>query len=80
MTPELQAYYEARAEMFASKGWQDLIEDIKAMRDSTDTVASIDDLRKLGVRQGEVSMMDWLLNLQRVSDETFLELNYASAA
>ncbi len=80
MTPELQAYYEARMEMFGSKAWKDLIEDIQAMRDSTDTVSSIDDLRKLGIRQGEVSMMDWFLNLQSVSEEAYEELKNASAA
>ncbi len=80
MTPELQAYYEARLEMFASKGWVDLIEDIQQMRNATDTVASIDDLRKLGVRQGEVSMMDWFLSIQRISEEAYEELKNATAA
>ncbi len=80
MTPELQAYYEARLEMFASKGWADLIEDIQQMRDATDTVSSIDDLRKLGVRQGEVSMMDWFLNIRRMSEEAYEEIKNETAA
>lgn len=74
MNEELKAYYEDRFEMFASKGWKDLIDDIREMRKATDTVASIDDLRKLGVRQGEVSMMDWWLSLQEVSEKAYEEL------
>ncbi len=79
MAPELQAYYEARFDMMSSKGWKDLIEDIQKMRDATDTITGVDDLRKLGIRQGEVSIMDWLLNLQKVSEETFEELQNETA-
>ena len=31
MSPELQAYYEARVSMMATEGWTDLIIDIDAM-------------------------------------------------
>ena len=74
MTPELQKYYEDRFRMMQTQGWKDLVEDVQKMRDYTDTLSGIDDLRKLGVRQGEVWQMDWLLNLERVSEETYEEL------
>lgn len=74
MTPELRDYYEARFSMFATQGWRQLIEDLKAMRDATDTISGIDDIRKLGVRQGELSIMDWLLNLQQISEQAYEEL------
>ncbi len=74
MSPILQKYYEDRFTMMQTKGWKDLMEDIGNMKVATDTVSGIDDLRKLGVRQGEVSMMDWMLSLERVSEETYEEL------
>lgn len=74
MNKELQEYYDARFEMFASKGWKDLIIDVEAMRTSTNTVSGIDDLRKLGVRQGEISIMDWLISLERLSTEVYKEI------
>ena len=74
MTPELQKYYEARFDMFASQGWKDLMDDVAKMREATDTVAGLSDLVKLGVRQGELSIMQWILSLQDVSEETYRQL------
>ena len=74
MTPELQKYYEARFDMFASQGWQDLMDDVAKMREATDTVAGLSDLVKLGVRQGELSIMQWILSLQDVSEEAYRQL------
>lgn len=74
MTPELQRYYEDRIAMMSSRAWKELIEDIQKMRDSTDTVSGLDDMRKLGIRQGEVSMMDWFISIGQVSRDAYEEL------
>lgn len=74
MTPELQKYYEDRMAMMSSPAWREFVEDVREMRDSTDTISGIDDLRKLGVRQGEVSMMDWIISIEQVSREAYEEL------
>ena len=74
MDKDLRDYYDHRMALFNSQGWKDLRDDIQTMRDSTDTVQGVDDLRKLGVRQGEVSMMDWFLNIERMSREAYDEL------
>ncbi len=74
MTEELQRYYEARFSMFATEGWADLIADIQAMRNATDTIAGLKDLHALGVRQGEVSIMDWMLTLKQMSETAYKEL------
>jgi hypothetical protein len=71
---QLEDYYGARLEMFRTKGWKDLMEDVQNMKASTNHVSGIDDLRQLGLRQGEVSMMDWLLTLQTVSEDAYNEL------
>lgn len=74
MNEELKKYYEARFEMFASQGWKDLVEDVQEMLKANDTVSGLEDLRKLGVRQGEISIMHWLLSLQELSEKAFEEL------
>ena len=74
MTPELQKYYEARFDMFASQGWQDLMEDVAKMREATDTVSGLSDLLKLGTRQGELNMIYWLLTLKDISEEAYRQL------
>ncbi len=71
MTPELEKYYKDRFDMMQTQGWKDLMVDVQRMRDANDTVGGIDDLRKLGFRQGEVSMIDWMLSLQKVSEEAY---------
>ena len=41
MTPELQAYYEARLNMMTTKGWLDLMEDVQAMLVATNTLEGV---------------------------------------
>ena len=73
MTPELQRYYEDRLDMMSSKAWNDLMEDVSAMLKATDTLsgATVDNLR---FKQGEVSMMQWLLSLKEVSENAYEDL------
>lgn len=79
MTPELQRYYEDRLDMMGSKAWMELMEDVADMLKATDTLsgATIDNLR---FRQGEVSMMNWMLSLKSVSEAAYEELQNASNA
>lgn len=73
MTPELQRYYEQRFDMMASEGWNDLMEDVKAMLDATNTLDGVkpEDVR---FKQGEISIMKWLLTLKATSESTFEDL------
>lgn len=79
MSPELKKYYEDRLEMMSSSAWREFIEDVQNMKASTNTINGIDDMRKLGIRQGEISIMDWIINLKTVSEETFEELQREDA-
>ncbi len=74
MTEELEKYYENRLAMFASQGWKDLMDDVRQMLETTDTVQSVQDLRQLGLKQGEVSMMNWLLTIEDLSRKSYKEL------
>lgn len=74
MTPELQKYYEARFDMFASEGWTDLMMDIEKMLSSTNTLESVSDEKTLHFRRGEVSMMRWMLSLKPISELAYADL------
>ena len=74
MNRELQDYYEDRFSMMASKGWQNLIEDIDLMLSSTDTIRGVDTEQQLWFRKGEVSIMTWLKNLRESSNEVYEQL------
>ena len=76
ITHELQRYYEDRQAMMGSQAWLDLIEDVKAMRAATNTLSGVtaDNLR---FKQGEISIMDWLLSLSDMTNAVYEELQNA---
>ena len=74
MNRELQDYYESRFEMMATKGWQDLLEDLELMITSTDTVSGIDTTEQLHFRKGEMSIMNWIKTLRESSTEVYEQL------
>lgn len=74
MDKELQKYYEDRFEMFTTKGWKDLIVDIEKIKSSI-KVEDIPDERTLFARRGELRIMNWLLSLKDVSEQTYKDLD-----
>ena len=78
MDRELQEYYEERFSMCSSKGWKQLIEDVKAMKEATDTLKGADTIESLFFKKGEVSIMDWLLSLEDSSREVYDQLQEES--
>lgn len=71
MTPELQKYYQDRFSMLSTQGWKDLIDDVKEMKDATNRLDGVEDEKMLHFRKGEVSIMNWLLSLKEVSEESY---------
>lgn len=74
MQVELQEYYENRSDMFATKGWKDLMEDVQNMYDSYNDISNIETTENFWQRKGYVEMLHWLLNLQKVSEATYEDL------
>lgn len=74
MTPEQQAYYENQFSMFGERGWKDLIEDFQGIRDATDRISGVkpEDLR---FKQGELSIINLILNREAVWREAYDELS-----
>ena len=74
MNRELQDYYESRFEMMATKGWNDLLEDLELMITSTDTISGIETTEQLHFRKGEMSIMNWIKTLRESSAEVYEQL------
>ncbi len=76
----LQTYYENRLSMCSSDAWKDLMDDVQAMLDATNRLDGVT-AETLQYKQGEVSIMRWMLALKEVSEQAFQQLkeNDASA-
>jgi hypothetical protein len=74
MDRELQDYFENRFSTMATIGWKDFIEDTQALFDvyaQVDTVNSVEELYK---RKGQLDILQWVLSLKSVSEQTYKEL------
>lgn len=71
MDRELQKYYEERFSMMATKGWNDLIEDVEEMRKSVDCLGGVQTQEQLWFKKGELSIINWLINLKKTSEEAY---------
>jgi hypothetical protein len=76
---ELQNYYEDRFEMMGSKGWTDLIEDVQKIYDSYNNVSSIGSPDDFYFRKGQLDVLQWILGLKAVSEQTYEELKNEEA-
>ncbi len=74
MSPDLAKYYESRADMMQSDAWKDLIADLQGMRDATDKLSIVKSTDDLWFRKGELSILDWMLNLQDMSEKAYEQL------
>lgn len=79
MDLELQRYYESRFEMFAHPAWKDLMDDVQTMLDATNRLDGVTP-DTLKFKQGEVSMMRWMLSLKKTTEESYEELTNANNA
>ena len=75
MTPDLEKYYNDRFTMMSSQGWLDLVEDVKEMVDTYNNVISINSVDEFHKRQGQLDILNWILNLRELSEKTYEELD-----
>ena len=79
MDIRLQTYYENRIDMMSSDAWKDLMEDVETMLAATNVLDGVtaDNMR---YKQGEVSIMRWMLSLKEVSEQAYEQLRIDDAA
>tara|TARA_R110000787_G_scaffold124881_2_gene235928 strand:- start:134 stop:379 length:246 start_codon:yes stop_codon:yes gene_type:complete len=71
---ELQKYYEDRFSMMVTVGWKDFIEDVQTLFDQYNNISTVDDEKSLQKRKGQLDILNWILTLKDVSNETYMEL------
>lgn len=74
MNRELQDYYEERFSMCSSKGWKQLIEDVQLMKPEVESIKGATTLEQLHFKKGELSIINWILNLESASREVYDQL------
>lgn len=74
MNKDLQKYYEDRFGMMATKGWQDLLEDVTDMLKATNQLGGVENEQQLYFKKGEVSILQWLVTLRDSSAEVYEQL------
>ena len=74
MDEKLEKYYENRFSMLITPGWKELIEDVTAMRDATDRLGGIKTEQDLHYKRGELSIINWLLGLESMTNDAFTGL------
>jgi hypothetical protein len=72
---ELQAYYESRFDMMASKGWADLVEDLQKLSTNYSDIRNCPTSDVLWFRKGQADILDYIINLKEVSARAWEELN-----
>jgi hypothetical protein len=71
---ELQKYYEDRFTMMTTSGWKDLIEDVQTFYDNYNKVNTIETFEDFHKRKGQLDILQWILSLKDVSEQTYEEL------
>lgn len=74
MDKELQDYYESSFDMFASKGWKYLLEDLQKLKDQVSNIRTVEDAQQLYFRQGQIDIIDLLLNRAKTCEEVYDQL------
>ena len=75
MTPEIKQYYEERFSMMTTVGWKDFLEDINNLKAPLEDITTIKTVDMLYFRQGQLDILNWVLGLHDISEQTYEELN-----
>lgn len=77
MDKELQAYYEARFDLMASRGWVELLEDVDKMIEAYDNLERINSVEELYYAKGQLDILNWIKNLKQSSEQAYEDLTNA---
>jgi hypothetical protein len=74
MNPELQQYYEETFSTMSTQGWTFLMEDLNKLKDELDNIRTVKDAQSLSYRQGQLDILDLLLNRKKTCEEVYEQL------
>lgn len=58
----------------ATKGWKDFIEDVQNMFDVYNRIDTAETFEEFHKRKGQIDILQWVLTLKEVSEQTYEEL------
>jgi hypothetical protein len=67
-------FYERRFDLFALKGWLDLVEDFEQLKNNLVDIAQISTEQDLWYRKGQVEMINYLIQLKTLTEQAYEEL------
>jgi len=74
MDKNLQDYYEEAFSLFASQGWKDFVEDMKALQSEVTKIENIKDEKDLWFRRGQLDILDLIVNRKQMCEKVYEEL------
>ena len=74
MDKELQAYYDARFDMMASKGWKDLIDDLQKIAEVSKDLDRCNGIEDLYYAKGQLDILNFMFKLKEASEDAYEEL------
>ena len=74
MDRELEHYYEETFSTMSTKGWAFLIEDFTKLKQELENIRTVKDAQSLSYRQGQLDILDLLLNRKKTCEEIYEQL------
>ena len=74
MSNEDLEFYERRFDLFALKGWTDLIQDFEQLKNNLESLSQINTEQDLWYRKGQVEMINYLIQLKTLTEQAYEEL------
>lgn len=74
MDRELEHYYEETFSTMSTKGWAFLIEDFTKLKQELENIRTVKDAQSLSYRQGQLDILDLLLNRKKTCEEVYEQL------
>lgn len=74
---ELRDFYERRFQLFLDPAWQELIEDLTDLGKGVGDITRCDDLADLWYKRGQMDMINYLINLEELTKQSYEELDNA---
>jgi|Laugresu1bdmlbdd_1035124.scaffolds.fasta_scaffold18699_3 hypothetical protein len=71
MNKELQEYYDSLFDLFGSKGWKVLTQQLEANKSSISFIRDIPDAKNLHFKQGQLDVIDIILTLPALTEQSF---------
>lgn len=74
MDRELETYYEETFSMMSTQGWVLLMEDLEKLKQQVENIRTVEDAQQLHFRQGQLDILDLMLNRKRTCEEVYEQL------